>query len=107
MDLLESETDALEKKTTAAYDTEGNLTELTDRRGKLDKFTYDALNRLTEAKYGVSGETAESTIKYEYDNGNRLTKVDRQHQRHLHLRIRRTEPPEVPRNPTGHHQIRI
>ncbi len=46
-----------------------------ERRRKLDKFTYDPLNRLTEAKYGVSGETAESTIKYEYDNGNRLTKV--------------------------------
>ncbi len=75
MDLLESEEDPLEKKTTAAYDTEGNLIELTDRRGKVDKFIYDALNRLTESKYGVSGETAESTIKYEYDNGNRLTKV--------------------------------
>ncbi len=75
MDLLESEEDALEKKTTAVYDTQGNLIELTDRRGKLDKFTYDALDRLTEAKYGVSGETAESTIKYEYDNGNRLKKI--------------------------------
>jgi RHS repeat-associated protein len=75
MDLLESEEDPLEKKTTAVYDGEGNMTELTDRRGKVDKFTYDALNRLTEAKYGVSGETAESTIKYEYDNGNRLTKA--------------------------------
>jgi RHS repeat-associated protein len=75
MDLLESEEDPLLKKTTAVYDTEGNLTELTDRRGKVDKFIYDALNRLTESKYGVSGETSESTIKYEYDNGNRLTKV--------------------------------
>ena len=75
MDLVESEEDPLEKKTTAVYDTEGNLIELTDRRGKVDKFVYDALNRLTEAKYGVSGETAESTIKYEYDNGNRLTKI--------------------------------
>ncbi len=75
MDLLESETDPLEKKITAVYDTNGNLVELTDRRGRVDKFTYDALNRLTEAKYGVSGETAESTVKYEYDNGNRLTKV--------------------------------
>ena len=75
MDLVESETDPLEKKTSVAYDTEGNVIELTDRRGKVDKFTYDALNRLTEAKYGVSGETAESTIKYEYDNGNRPTKV--------------------------------
>jgi RHS repeat-associated protein len=75
MDLLESEEDPLEKKATAVYDAEGNLTEYTDRRGKLDKFVYDPLNRLAEAKYGVSGETAESTIKYEYDDGNRLTKV--------------------------------
>ena len=75
MDLLESEEDPLLKKATAAYDTEGNVIELTDRRGKVDKFTYDALNRLTESKYGISGETAESTIKYEYDNGNRLAKV--------------------------------
>lgn len=75
MDLLESETDALEHKTSAVYDTAGNMTQLTDRRGKVDKFSYDALNRLTESKFGVSGEAAESTIKYEYDNGNRLTKV--------------------------------
>ena len=75
MDLLESETDPLEHTTTAVYNTQGDLTQLTDRDGHLDKFTYDALNRLTEAKYGVSGETAESTIAYEYDNGNRLKKV--------------------------------
>lgn len=75
MDLLESETDALEHKTTAVYDAAGNMTQLTDRRGKVDKFSYDALNRLTESKFGVSGETSESTIKYEYDNGNRLTKI--------------------------------
>jgi RHS repeat-associated protein len=75
MDLLESETDALEHKTTAVYDKDGNMTQLTDRRGKVSKFTYDALNRLTESKFGVSGETSESTIKYNYDNGNRLTKV--------------------------------
>jgi RHS repeat-associated protein len=75
MDLLESETDALEHTAKGVYDEDGNLIELTTRDGKLDKFTYDALNRLTEARYGVSGETAESTIKYEYDLGNRLTKI--------------------------------
>ncbi len=75
MDLLESETDALEHTAKGVYDQDGNLIELTTRDGKLDKFTYDALNRLTEARYSVSGETAESTIKYEYDLGNRLTKI--------------------------------
>jgi RHS repeat-associated protein len=75
MDRLESETDPLEHKTTAVYDKAGNITQLTDRRGKVSKFSYDALNRLTEAKFGVSGETAESTIAYSYDNGNRLTKI--------------------------------
>jgi RHS repeat-associated protein len=75
MDRLEKETDPLEHSTTAVYNTDGDITQLTDRRGKVSKFSYDALNRLTEAKYAVSGETSESTIKYEYDNGNRLTKI--------------------------------
>ena len=33
MDLLESEEDPLGKKASAAYDTEGNVSEFTDRRG--------------------------------------------------------------------------
>jgi RHS repeat-associated protein len=75
MDRRESETDPLEHTGKVAYDKDGNITQFTDRRGKVTKYSYDSLNRLTEAKYGVTGETAESTIKYEYDNGNRLTKV--------------------------------
>jgi RHS repeat-associated protein len=75
MDRLESETDALGHATKALYDGDGNIIQITDRRGKVSKFTYDYLNRLTEARYGVSGETAESTITYGYDNGNRLTKI--------------------------------
>ncbi len=76
MDRLESDTDALEHTTKATRDHDGNITELDDRNGKVDKFTYDALNRMTEARFGVSGETAESTIKYTWDNGDRLTKVE-------------------------------
>jgi RHS repeat-associated protein len=75
MDRLESETDPLEHTTKAIYDQDGNLIELVDPRGKVAKFSYDALNRLTEAWYGVSAETAEETIKYNFDSGNRLTKV--------------------------------
>jgi RHS repeat-associated protein len=75
MDRRESETDPLEHTGKVVYDKDGNITQFTDRRGKVTKYSYDSLNRLTEAKYGVSGETAESTIKYEYDNGNRLTKI--------------------------------
>jgi RHS repeat-associated protein len=75
MDLPESITDPLEHTETAVYDKNGNITESTNRDGKVNKYTYDALNRMTEAKIGVSGETAERTITYEYDKGNRLKKI--------------------------------
>jgi RHS repeat-associated protein len=75
MDRLEGETDPLEHTTKALYDADGNVIQTTDRRGKISKFSYDSLNRLIEARYGVSGETAESTITYGYDDGNRLTKI--------------------------------
>jgi RHS repeat-associated protein len=75
MDLPGSETDPLEHTAKSVYDQDGDLVEQTNRDGKLSKFTYDALGRLSEARYGVSGESAESTIKYEYDSGSRLTKI--------------------------------
>ncbi len=75
MDRLASVTDPLLHATQAVYDKDGNLTQLTDRRGKVSTFAYDVLNRGTQAKYGVVGATAQSTIDYTYDNGNRLTQV--------------------------------
>lgn len=52
------------------YDKNGNLTQFTDRRGKVITYQYDALNRLTFAGFGT-----ESTVNYGYDSGNRLTQV--------------------------------
>ena len=57
------------------YDGNGNLTQFTDRRGKIDGFTYDALNRRTFAGFGSSKKGWESTINYTYDAGSRLTQL--------------------------------
>ena len=75
MDRLESETDPLEKTAHWVYDKAGLLEEAKDRRGKVSTFGYDSIGRLASASFGVSGETAESTIGYEYDKANRLTKA--------------------------------
>ena len=49
---------------------------MTDGNGAVDKFTYDAMNRLATARYGVTSPTAQqSKITYSYDLGNRLTGV--------------------------------
>ncbi len=76
MDRLESETDPVGHKTTWAYNKAGYPTEATDRRGLVTKATYDTLGRMSKISFGVSGETAQSSIKYEYDNGNRPTKIE-------------------------------
>ncbi len=75
MDRPESITDPLEHAETVVHDKNGNITQFTDRNGKVNKYVYDALNRMAEAKIGVSGETAERTFTYTYDKANRLTKV--------------------------------
>jgi RHS repeat-associated protein len=76
MDRIESETDPLEHTAHWAYDKAGLLEEAKDRRGKVSTFSYDPLGRLASARFGVSGEAAESTIGYEYDKGNRPTNVN-------------------------------
>ncbi len=75
MDRLESETNGLKHTAEWTYDTGGNLVEAVDRRGKVSKFAYDPLGRVEGAQFGVSGEGAESTIGYEYDEANRLKGV--------------------------------
>ncbi len=59
------------------YDGNGNLVQFTDRRGKVAVFSYDSLNRITFAGYGMTaGPTYESTVNYTtYDAGNRLKQV--------------------------------
>ncbi len=76
MDRLESETDPLERAAEWSYDKDGSLKEAVDHRGNVTKLAYDPLRRLASVSYGVSGETAESTIGYEYDEANRLTDVN-------------------------------
>ncbi|WP_307731884.1 RHS repeat-associated core domain-containing protein [Massilia antarctica] len=64
--------------TKATYDVAGNLKTSTDGRGKTNKYTYDALNRLTRIEY-----TGSVTTTFEYDGGatptpsayNRLSKM--------------------------------
>jgi RHS repeat-associated protein len=75
MDRLTKETDPLEKSAEWTYDKAGDLVESVDRRGKVSKLTYDGLRRPTSVSFGVSGETSESSIGYEYDKADRLTEV--------------------------------
>ena len=75
MDRIESETGPLEHTSEWSYDKAGKLTKAVDRRGKVSQFGYDGLGRLVNASFGVSGLTAESTIEYAYDEGDRLVGV--------------------------------
>lgn len=51
------------------YDGNGNLVQFTDRRGKIAKFSYDGLNRLTFAGFGwTTGTNYESTESYTFGN---------------------------------------
>lgn len=54
------------------YDNYDNLTTRTDARVVVTSYTYDTLNRLTQASYNVSGSTgvpATSTVSFTYDQG--------------------------------------
>ena len=59
----------------AITDAHGILAQFTDRRGKVTVFQYDEQNRKTFAGFGYNGSGYESTISYQYDNGDRLTQV--------------------------------
>jgi len=75
MDRLTKETDPLEKSAEWIYNKAGDLVESVDRRGKVSKLSYDELRRPTSIKFGVSGETSESSTGYEYDEADRLIGV--------------------------------
>lgn len=75
---------------TAEYDGEGNVTARVDGEGNRTEYTYDGLNRLTLASYGVGGNAQRSRpyaydalnlvqdigVSYDYDNRNRLICAD-------------------------------
>ncbi len=76
MDRLTGRTDPLSRSESYSYDSNGNLTHFTDRRGKVTTYTYDNLNRETFAGFNtVSGPAYDSTITNTYDAGNRLTQT--------------------------------
>jgi RHS repeat-associated protein len=68
-------TDALGKSYDYTYDADGNVSAVTDADGNKNTFAYDDLNRLTTAKYGVSGKTEQTSITFSYDAGDRITKA--------------------------------
>jgi RHS repeat-associated protein len=74
-DRLETVTDPLGRVERYGYDGNDNLTRVTDRRGLVSITDYDPLNRASQVRYGVSGNTEESRTGYTYDAGNRLTKL--------------------------------
>jgi YD repeat-containing protein len=74
-DQLASFTDSLGKTQTYDYDANSNLTKLVSRRGKTTIITPDVLDRSTLIRYGVAGESEESSSEFTYDDGNRLTKI--------------------------------
>jgi YD repeat-containing protein len=76
MDRVDTLKDPLGKSQRYSYDANGNLATFTSRRDKLTNYTYDPLDRLTQTKYGVVGTSAESTVGYSWDAGNRLTQID-------------------------------
>jgi RHS repeat-associated protein len=70
-----SRADALNASESYGYDATGNLTSHTDRRGKLTKYQYDALNRRSFAGFGYDGSSYESTINYTWDLADRVTQA--------------------------------
>ena len=79
MDRLTSRKDAWLRSQLYEYDAIGNLTKLTDRRGKVTTYNYDSLDRLIFAGFGTvkqgSTTTYTSTIDYTFDAGDRLTRT--------------------------------
>ena len=72
---MKTQTDPLGKADQYAYDVDGDLVSHTDRNGALDTFSYDPLDRLSGAAYGVTGGTSQSSFSATYDLGDRLTQV--------------------------------
>ncbi|MBO9521157.1 MAG: Ig-like domain repeat protein [Nocardioidaceae bacterium] len=60
------------------YDNVGNLAKVTDRRGLVTDYTFDAMNRVTrQTDPLLTGQSARGTTGYEYDDaGNLLATVD-------------------------------
>ncbi|MDQ3724686.1 MAG: DUF6531 domain-containing protein [Actinomycetota bacterium] len=76
MDRLESQTNPLEDTAEWNYDKAGLLIESISLGGDVTKYSYDELGRLAKVRFKVEGLLAQSTIEYEYDDGDRLIGVN-------------------------------
>ena len=75
MDRRSSRTDPLGAAESYLYDGNSNLTQHTDRSGNVTVYHYDAVNRRRFSGFGYNGSGYESTVRYTWDLGNRLTQV--------------------------------
>jgi len=76
MDQVITRTDPVQRQESYQYDLAGNVTQYTDRRGRVTTYTYDGLDRTTLVGFGTQpGPTYESTIRYAYDGYDRLLAV--------------------------------
>jgi len=71
MDRVQTRTDPLSKAESYQYDPAGNLILFRDRKLQATTYTYDALNRRTNATYADGSSTT-----YTYDAGNRMTQIN-------------------------------
>ncbi|BCJ55405.1 hypothetical protein Asp14428_68800 [Actinoplanes sp. NBRC 14428] len=74
-DRLAKITDPLHRITAYSYDPNGNLATVTTARNKQTAYAYDDLDRTGTIRYGVSGQTQESTTTYTYDAANRTRTI--------------------------------
>jgi RHS repeat-associated protein len=70
-----SRIDPLSASETYGYDGNGNLTGHTDRRGKVEVYQYDGIDRRKFAGFGYTGSGYESTSSYTFDLGDRITQI--------------------------------
>ena len=72
LDRVKSETNQLNQTRSFVYDLDGNMTQETDRDGRVRNFTYDHLNRQT-AEQWMSGQSVLETFSYAYNADGQLT----------------------------------
>jgi RHS repeat-associated protein len=79
MNHVTTKTDPLQRLESYTYDLGGMPSTSTDRKGQVRSYTFDGIGRPSVTAFGVQsgsgGTTAESTISFTYDVGNRLTQA--------------------------------
>jgi RHS repeat-associated protein len=79
MNHVTAKADPLQRVEGYTYDLGGMTSTFTDRKGQVRSYTIDGIGRPTVTAFGVQsgsgGTTAQSTISFTYDAGNRLTQA--------------------------------